>query len=341
MNSHGDDPMPGRAPTRSTSSSSLEIDRALTSSASAFDAPPSPTTAPPSPVLTSSASTPDNPHSIRLRKRASLLKDLLLSLDSLILINLAATYYLDTLSLLFLFRTLAQRAMQLTAFAPLPHIPAALAPMLTAALDRQSTSSSPQLALLTGTTILAITLHLFMAPPSAGEATRGYLHGGLFIDFVGQKAASPVISRLRLVALDVLSGGLQVIMVCVLRECRRCEVAAEADIGAAANVPGEGLLGALIAGRERRMRRADTQRAGDNENGIELNDMGTGGRESDEEEEARRPMLEAVEGRKDAADQHPLDELNSGQVVVTTLHVLDTLRNCFLDWKAERRLGTV
>jgi hypothetical protein len=44
-------------------------------------------------------------------------------------------------------------------------------------------------------------LHLLLPRPEAGEATRGYLHGGLAMDFVGQKGPT---SKFHLVLLDVL-----------------------------------------------------------------------------------------------------------------------------------------
>ena len=67
----------------------------------------------------------------------------------------------------------------------------------------------PYISVVFGTNALCILLHLLFSPPAAGEATRGYLHGGLMIDFVGQ--VSPV-SRWRLLALDALCLALQVLL---------------------------------------------------------------------------------------------------------------------------------
>lgn len=63
--------------------------------------------------------------------------------------------------------------------------------------------------------IICILLHLVTSLPFAGEASRGYLHGGVFIDFIGQKAPT---SRLSLLLLDFLIFGLQCLMVAVNME---------------------------------------------------------------------------------------------------------------------------
>ena len=57
--------------------------------------------------------------------------------------------------------------------------------------------------------------HAFFSHPDAGEETRGYLHGGLFIDFIGQKAPVPL---LRLLSLDFLIMILDFIMLGLIIE---------------------------------------------------------------------------------------------------------------------------
>lgn len=62
---------------------------------------------------------------------------------------------------------------------------------------------------------------MWNARPEAGEATRGYLHGGLLIDFVGQKGP---ISKLHLVLLDVATLVLQLLMLAVFVELHKLRV---------------------------------------------------------------------------------------------------------------------
>ena len=73
----------------------------------------------------------------------------------------------------------------------------------------------PYVSIILGTNIFCILLHLVFNPPAAGEAMRGYLHGGLMIDFVGQ--SSPV-SRWHLLGLDLLCLALQLLIMCVILE---------------------------------------------------------------------------------------------------------------------------
>lgn len=59
-----------------------------------------------------------------------------------------------------------------------------------------------------GTNLVCLGCHLWFPKPEAGEAARGYLHGGLLLDFVGQLGPS---SKLRLVLLDMFILLLQLI----------------------------------------------------------------------------------------------------------------------------------
>ena len=73
-------------------------------------------------------------------------------------------------------------------------------------------NNRPYIAALLGANLLCILFHILYPPPVAGEATRGYLHGGLVMDFIGQKAES---GRLAVLGLDVVVVGLQVVQMCV------------------------------------------------------------------------------------------------------------------------------
>ena len=73
----------------------------------------------------------------------------------------------------------------------------------------------PYIGAVFSSNFFCILLHVLIAPPAAGEASRGYLHGGILIDFVGQ--ASPV-GRWKLLALDLLCLVLQLVMMCCTLE---------------------------------------------------------------------------------------------------------------------------
>jgi hypothetical protein len=71
--------------------------------------------------------------------------------------------------------------------------------------------------------ILGFFPHLFFSVPSAGEPTQRYLHGGLLIDFIGQRLSfegflvmvGGPISRLRLLSVDVIILCLQLVMLAI------------------------------------------------------------------------------------------------------------------------------
>src|SRR5271154_7042735 len=79
--------------------------------------------------------------------------------------------------------------------------------------------------LLFGSFLLGFLPHLLFSAPSAGEPTQGYLHGGLLIDFIGQRKPSQKknvglmvggpTSRLRLLFVDVVILMLQLTMLAI------------------------------------------------------------------------------------------------------------------------------
>jgi hypothetical protein len=77
-----------------------------------------------------------------------------------------------------------------------------------------------QIGYIFGTTLLSTAYHLFRPNPSAGEATRGYLHGGLILDFVGQLGPVP---KVRLFLLDLALLLLELLLAQVVASKRHWE----------------------------------------------------------------------------------------------------------------------
>ncbi|AEO65340.1 d202442e-c2b3-480a-99dd-7ca3cd80fa52 [Thermothielavioides terrestris] len=63
--------------------------------------------------------------------------------------------------------------------------------------------------------VLCMLAHILFALPTAGEAARGYLHGGVIVDFIGQK---PPTTKLAFVYFDLAILGTQCLMLAVHRE---------------------------------------------------------------------------------------------------------------------------
>ena len=167
-----------------------------------------------------------------------------------------------------------------------------------------------------GNNIICILLHILFRPPAAGEATRGYLLGGLLIDFVGQE--SPV-SKWRLLALDVLVLALQVLILAVTLE--RKKIAVE---------NGDVLVEEVEEARqdhdseERGMLRRDESA----QDGIELQNIRhtSSGRTGGDEDRERDELLDSDESTE-PREQHPLDPFLTGQAVIVNVHVMDTIRS--------------
>lgn len=131
-------------------------------------------------------------------KKHSFLANLLQQLDTLILAELCALYYMDCSFFRLFIRWLPQWAYlspkpdNIIFLLPSYHVGAIFAPNLA-----------------------CLFLHLVTSLPQASEASRGYLHGGVLVDFVGQQ---PPASKLGYLLLDVLVLGLQCFMLAVSME---------------------------------------------------------------------------------------------------------------------------
>lgn len=77
------------------------------------------------------------------------------------------------------------------------------------------TRNQPFVGAIFASNLFCMTFHYFFVHPDAEESTRGYLHGGLLIDFIGQKAPVPIA---RLLAFDVLVMLLDLIMLGLIVE---------------------------------------------------------------------------------------------------------------------------
>lgn len=112
------------------------------------------------------------------------LDDLIFNLDRLVLAELAFLYYIDNSFICLALRVMVQNVYMRR---PSPSAPAA--PLVYA-------------------NVLCLILHLYRKQPEAGEALRGYLHGGLLLDFIGQHGPT---SKWHLFGMDIFLALLQLL----------------------------------------------------------------------------------------------------------------------------------
>ncbi|KAI2640460.1 DUF1746-domain-containing protein [Hypomontagnella submonticulosa] len=136
-----------------------------------------------------------------LKKKLQFMIHLSINLDTLVYAELCALYYMDCSFFRLIIRWVSQalfispKAEDSILIIPNYHVSAIIWP-----------------------NFLCILLHLITSLPHAGESSRGYLHGGILFDFIGQKAPT---SKFSLLLLDFLIMGLQCVLLTVNMEKER------------------------------------------------------------------------------------------------------------------------
>lgn len=182
-----------------------------------------------------------------------------------------------------------------------------------------------------GPNLFCMLLHLLTPLPAASEVSRGYLHGGVLVDFVGQKAPT---SKFSLLFLDITLLALQCFMLSVNMEKDRIKrilnpsqrpagQSGATDTAAATTThPGQD----HDAEERGVLRNAPTI---DGTDGIELrplrHDNDDGNHDGDDESTTLldRQRTESYEDLRDA--------LSSGNAIVANLHVRNALRTAWND----------
>lgn len=171
--------------------------------------------------------------------------------------------------------------------------------------------------------------HIFFIHPQAGEDTHGYLHGGLFIDFIGQ---TPV-SILRLVLFDILIFLVDLIMLALIIE----------------RVKTVGSTSPQTANTETTNTNSESNTAqpGSQDHDAEERGMMRGTDDTEESDTTipspvaeidddvhdERTTLLAEPGESSSVhtrDGHPLDIFSAGQAVIVDMGFLGTIRD---QWK--------
>lgn len=178
---------------------------------------------------------------------------------------------------------------------------------------------------------------------AAGEETRGYLHGGLFIDFIGQKAP---VSVGRLLALDLLIVGVDLVMLGLIVERVKTVEKAGGGSRSGSGRGGDEESSSSSDGEETRqdydseergVLRRDNARAA-SADGIELDEFENtrtpasthyNTRDNDNEHTTLLDNLdnEPTTTNHTTRTTHPLDTFASGEIMLMDLGLLDIIRD--------------
>jgi hypothetical protein len=184
------------------------------------------------------------------------------------------------------------------------------------------TRSQPFIGAIFASNLFCMISHNFFSHPGAGEETRGYLHGGLFIDFIGQKAPTSV---LRLLSLDVLIMLLDFVMLGLIIERVKTN-----DAISPSSTPETRQPTAPQQDHDSEERGVHRHAAG--EDGVELDDLGGNAarrRSIDERLERTGLLDEPAEAPSvcGAKDGHFLDPFAAGEAVIMDMGLLDVIRD--------------
>ncbi|KAF9735370.1 hypothetical protein PMIN02_001070 [Paraphaeosphaeria minitans] len=249
------------------------------------------------------------------RKRVVFLDHLLRELDTLVFLELITLYHLDCSFFWFAVRAIVQ----VSFLTPLPDI----------GLHRQHDEHKPWLPLILLCFAINFLLHMTYPAPSAGEETRGYLHGGLMIDFIGQLGPT---SKWKLAGLDICMLLLQLTMVSVhvkRRQARKTVAqisAGSTETSANNEESAEQPSAEDSAAREQD---ADAEERGVLRRSDTLSDIGV---DPDEED----ALLSTSEGVQTDA----LDVLISGQCTIGEFSLIDTALDEHQKYQAFRETRT-
>lgn len=180
--------------------------------------------------------------------------------------------------------------------------------------------------------LLCIFLHLVSPLPEAAETARGYLHGGVMVDFVGQKPPS---SRFSLILLDLVVLALQCFMITVnidKERIRKTVGSPQSNASSGVFVGSSSVVGQDYDAEERGVLR-DAPIA-DDTNYIELrplrnpedriiaeNGQSIGGDENSQSEGGATRRSSQLEGLADL--------LRSGNAILADFHVPQSLRTAW------------
>ncbi|KAH6646414.1 hypothetical protein BKA67DRAFT_541381 [Truncatella angustata] len=240
-----------------------------------------------------------------LNKKLLFVLHLLMSLDAVIYAELCVLYYMDV----SFFRLLIRWIPHWLFLSVKPDI--AIIPYF-----------NYPIGAIIGPNIFCMILHLATSLPQASEISRGYLHGGVLVDFVGQKAPT---SKFTLLLLDVLVLTLQCFMLSVNLEKDR--------IKKILNPPRQpvGGTGATPAP-------ANASQDHDHEERGVLRDGPTTDETDDIEMQPLRGSNDAgnvghasLAERRSSSGGNLRDVLSSGNAILADFHVRDALRRAYTD----------
>ncbi|KAH7319968.1 hypothetical protein B0I35DRAFT_478263 [Stachybotrys elegans] len=250
-----------------------------------------------------------------LAKKLAFLSHLLKSLDLIVFAELSALYYMECSLFRFLLRAIGQ-IMCLTPKDP------------TFPIAVPSTRMHVLMILIPN--FICLLLHLFSAPPVGPDYHRGYQHGGLIIDFIGQR---PPAWRIYYMLADLFILSVQCLMIAIHSERENLRVALKTFRPISQDVARElapaQTMEALDA-EERGVLRDNVLPTLDETNDVEMQPL-----ISPNGADNSQRIIDEAESTNDGLDESPGSHLNdllcSGNAIIGEYRVTQALRLAFSD----------
>lgn len=191
------------------------------------------------------------------------------------------------------------------------------------------TRNQPFIGAIFASNLFCMLSHNFFAHPYAGEETRGYLHGGLFIDFIGQKAP---VSVARLLALDTLILVLNFVMLGLILERVRTSEGMSSSSSSSADAQAREQDESPRQDHDSEERGVLRHHQTSDGNEVELDDLGgneTHPRNSIDDQLERTDLLTGPSESppNTAKDAHFLDTFAAGEAVIMHMGFVDVIHD--------------
>lgn len=186
----------------------------------------------------------------------------------------------------------------------------------------ETTPNKPYVGAIFGSNALCLILHALQSAPSAGEATRGYMHGGLAMDFIGQNGPT---SKIHLLLLDLVISFLQLVQLSAHITRLRLKDTQSIPMPSRASRARPAASRQDLDSEERGVRRSDE------EQDIEMQNLNPSAAISaaTEEHEISGAIERASLLSSPRTDAHIFDAFNSGQIVLADLNIPQTVTEQF------------
>jgi len=195
----------------------------------------------------------------------------------------------------------------------------------------EPTRNQPYVVAIITSNLICMIFHAFLIRPEAGEETRGYLHGGLFIDFIGQIPVSVP----RLLSFDLMIFFVDIVMLALIIE--RVKITDSSPPATGSNTGTVVETNSETAALQPQDHDAEErgilrQEDGDEASPPTHDNAGSSPNSSiDEEVEEERTNLLAdpadVGSPSAARGDHPMDTFAAGEAVLVNVGFFSTLRD--------------